>query len=113
MHKGSTGKGVAILVGEAALIGGVIFTENERASYEKMKYENPSLMKEYSTKVENWETARNVCIGAAAALYLYNLIDAAVANGRKRTIVNKASHFAMMPTVLDNSACGISLTYNF
>lgn len=113
MHKGSTAKGIVILAGEAALIGGVVFTENERASYEKLKYENPSLMKEYSTKVENWETARNVCIGAAAALYIYNLVDALVANGRKRTTVNKASHFAMIPALLDNSTYGISLTYNF
>ena len=46
-------------------------------------------MKTYNTKADNCENIRNICIGGAAALYVYNLIDAIAANGAKRVIIKK------------------------
>lgn len=112
LYKGSTVKGLCILGGEALLAGGIIFSENQRASYQKKMYENPSHMKEYNTDMDNWETTRNVCIGAAAALYIYNLVDALVSSGRKRTTIKKQRYFSMQP-VTDDYCNGIAFSFNF
>lgn len=112
LYKGSITKGLCILGGEALLAGGIIFAENQRASYQKKMYENPSHMKEYNTNMDNWETTRNVCIGAAAALYVYNLVDALISNGKKRAIVKKQRYFSMQP-VADNYCNGIAFSFNF
>ena len=84
MYKGSKAKGITMLLAEAATIGGIIFCENERASYESKMLSQPQFIKTYKTKVDNFETERNCCIGAAAAIYVYNLIDAVVAPGAER-----------------------------
>ena len=88
MHKGSTAKGIMILGGEAALIGGIIVTESRRASYAKKVNEtrNAAHIRTYSNKAGNMEIIRNSCIAGAAVLYAYNLIDAIAAPGAKRII---------------------------
>lgn len=111
LYKGSTAKGLAILAAEVAAIGGVIFTENERASYALKMRTQHAFAKEYKTKVDNYETARNCCIGAAVAIYVYNLIDAVVAPGAKRVVV-KPHNFNFSP-VASREFSGLTLSYNF
>lgn len=111
MYKGSTAKGACILGGEVLLVGGIIVSENLRASYLKKMKENPKHQKTYNTSADNWENIRNVCIGGAAALYVYNLVDAIVANGRKRSITKK-QHFSMMP-VMTPDCNGVAFAFNF
>lgn len=111
MYKGSAVKGGCILGGEVLLIGGIIVAENLRSSYIKKMRENPKHLQTYNTKADNWSNIRNVCIGGAAALYVYNLIDALVANGRKRSMTQKP-HFALSPTT-DSDCNGISLAFKF
>ena len=62
-----------------------------------------------------WENGRNFCIGAAAALYVYNLIDAIAAKGAKRVIVKPTGRpsFSLVPTVMDNGGCGLVFAYRF
>ena len=93
------------------LIGGIIAAENLRASYTKKMREQPKHLKTYNTKADNWENVRNVCIGGAAALYVYNLIDALVANGRKRSITHKQVRMALCPAVGDCN--GMTLAIRF
>lgn len=111
LHKGSTAKGITILAAEVAAIGGIIFTENERATYESKMRSQPNFAKQYKTKVDNYETARNCCIGAAAAIYVYNLIDAIVAPGARRVVVNPRN-FQFTP-VASKDFSGVTLSYNF
>lgn len=114
MYKGSTVKGVCMLGSVAALGLGALLCENTRSDYKNKMKEQPDYAKDYNTKANNYETARNIFIGAAAAVYVYNLIDAAVAKGTRRIIVEKAHgrNLAIRPVVnLDNA--GILLTYNF
>lgn len=115
LYKGSKAKGLAIMAGEVACVGGIILTECTRASYANKVIEQPEFAKEYHTKAQNWETGRNICIGAAAALYLYNLIDAAVAKGAKRTIVKprREIRFSLAPAVLDGETLGLGLAMCF
>lgn len=111
MYKGSTVKGCCILGGEVLLAGGIIISESLRSSYVKKMRENPKHLKTYNTKADNFENIRNVCIGGAAALYVYNLIDALVANGRKRSIIKKYQ-FTMTP-VATPECNGVSFAFKF
>ncbi len=112
MYKGSTVKGILILGGEAALAGGIIACENLNRSYLKKIKEthNTKHIQTYADKADNYENIRNVCIGAAAALYIYNLVDAMTLPGRKQTMVN--SNVAFVPFI-SPSYTGIALTFKF
>lgn len=113
IYKGSTAKGACILAGEAVCVAGIIVCENQRASYHKKMKEQPRFAQTYNTKSDNWENGRNICIGAAAALYVYNLIDAVAAKGSKRVVVKKARpQFAFYP-VADMQHTGVALSLNF
>ena len=104
-YKGSNLKGGLFLGGTALLAGGVVFTENQRSDYRRkiMRTHDVGLINSYSTKADHFATARNICIGAAAALYLYNLIDAVVAPGARRIVVKKRNplvkDYAVAPSV--------------
>ena len=111
MYKGSTAKGLCILGGEAVLVGGILVAENLRSSYVKKMHEQPDHLQTYNTKADNWENVRNGFIGAAAALYVYNIVDALVANGRKRAVVEKSVRFSMAPAL--GECNGVSLVLNF
>lgn len=112
MYKESMVKGGSILGGEIVCIGAIIVAENQRASYVKKMKENPRHIKSYNSKADNWENIRNVCIGAAAALYVYNLIDAIIAQGAPRLVKDKQHSFAFAPIIAPKYN-GISLVYKF
>lgn len=111
IYKGSNAKGISIIVAEVAAIGGIIFTENERASYVSKMLTQPNFAKQYKSKVDNFETARNCCIGAAAAIYVYNLIDAIVTPGARRVEVKP--HSVRIAPVASENFAGVSLSYRF
>ena len=113
-YKGSTTKGSIILASEILAAGGILLCENTRASYIKKMYEQPKYAAQYNSMADTWETGRNICIGAAAAVYVYNLIDAFVAKGAKRVIVKKNSNatFSALPYI-DANSMGVSLALQF
>ena len=112
MYKGSTAKGLCILGGEVVLAGAVIATESLRASYRKKMREQPRFFQKYNTKADNWANARNVCIGAMAAVYAYNLIDAIVAPGARRTVVRRTPLPVVAPVAYEGGG-GIGLALFF
>lgn len=89
MHKGAYVKGGLMLGGTVALAGGIILTESMRRScYTQIgQTHSATAIKQLSANMTNWSICRNVCIGAAAALYVYNLVDAVVAPGARRVVV--------------------------
>lgn len=100
MYKGSTVKG-GIILGSAVVVGaGIITAESLRASYVKKMKEYPQHLDFYNNKATTWKNVRNVAIGVGAGLYVYNLIDAAVASGRRRVIVSKGKsyNYSLVPT---------------
>lgn len=113
LYKGSTAKGLTILGGEAALAAAIVLCENNRASYEKKMIEQPKHAKEYNSRADSWETGRNVCIGAAAALYIYNLVDAVVANGAKRGRIQSGKRYFSMNPVVGPQCNGVALAFHF
>ena len=114
MYKGNTVKGACLLGGVAALGVGALFCENQRSDYQNKIHQQPKFAQSYNTKANNFETARNVCIGAAVALYIYNVIDAVAAKGKRRVVVNmnRNGGFAFCPIVSPEMG-GISLAYHF
>lgn len=114
LYKGSKLKGSLILGGTAACAGMIVIAENLRSSYVKKMKEKPQDMEFYNNKAGDWQNIRNGFIGAAAALYVYNLIDAAVAPGRRHVTVKKRqhTHFSLIPA-WNAGHGGMSLVMNF
>ena len=112
MDKGSTVKGLCILGGEVVLAGAVSATENLRASYRKKMREQPRFFQKYNTKADNWANVRNVCVGAMAAVYVYNLIDAIVAPGARRAVVRRVPLLGVAPVAYEGGG-GIGLALSF
>lgn len=115
-HKGAYLKGGLILGGTAALTVGIIFTEGQRADYAKRMKQTHDVnsIKAYQTKQDNFATARNICIGAAGALYLYNIIDAIASPGAKKIIIRgKRTKYAFMPAVSQEGTPVMSASLTF
>jgi len=116
-YKGSNVKGGLILGGTVVLAGGIVYTECMRSDYaDKIaKTHKEDNKREYATRRDNFETARNVCIGALGALYIYNLIDAIVAPGARRVLVKERPggvSYAIAPSITPEGypvmACSIT-----
>ena len=113
LYKGSKIKGYSIISAQVLSIASIILCENQRSSYQKKAIEQPKFAREYGDKASNWETGRNISIGIAAGIYVYNIIDAFVAKGKKRIIVNsKDTSFRFSPQISQNSA-SLAVVYNF
>ncbi len=116
-YKGSYLKGGLILGGCALLAGGIVFTENQRSDYVNKiaRTHNQSLINSYATKRDHFATARNICIGATAALYLYNLIDAIAAPGARRIVVKRRHNFnySIAPDITTDGTFCMTTSFKF
>jgi hypothetical protein len=114
IYKGSGARGIAIIGGEAALIGGLVAAENLRASYMKKIGEThqADAIRTYARNADTMKNIRNLCITGAAALYLYNLIDAVASPGKKRLVAGGERAFSLHP-VANGEYAGIGLVMNF
>ncbi|MDR1023037.1 MAG: hypothetical protein LBL94_07200 [Prevotellaceae bacterium] len=85
-YKGKTGKGIFFLAAEAAAVSGLIFCEMKRSDNVRKSQEstNLAIIKEYRSRADSWALYRNVAVGAAAGVYLWNVLDAALAKGKIR-----------------------------
>ena len=110
-HKKKTAKGVILLTAEVAAVTGIFFCETKRSDNMRMSQEttNMTLIKEYRKRADTREMQRNVLIGAAAGIYLYNVLDAALAKGKP-----KYRHVSVAPAVLsdrDAVYCGVVIGF--
>lgn len=118
-YKGSVTKGSVFLGLTAAAVAGVIVCESTRSSYKNKAIEQPKYTKDYSTKADNWETARNICIGVGGAIWVWNIIDAFTTKSAKRKIVtSQNSSLSFQPFATPNAAgqgldMGLALSFNF
>ena len=118
-YKGSVTKGTVFLGLTAAAVAGVIVCESTRSSYKNKAIEQPKYTKDYSTKADNWETARNICIGVGGAIWVWNIIDAFTTKSAKRKIVtSQNSSLSFQPFATPNAAgqgldMGLALSINF
>ncbi len=116
LYKGQKLKGCLMLGGAAAGAGAIILCENRRAYYQTRIGEEPKFAHDYSKKRDNWETGRNIAIGATAALMVWSIVDAAVAPGATRIRLSASSSLAFRPAALatpSGMGMGASLSFNF
>lgn len=87
--KGDQLKGGLFLGGCAAGAVGVVITESQRKAYisQMSQTHDANILRQLDARQKNMGIARNVCLGATAAIYLWNLIDAAVAPGARRVVI--------------------------
>ena len=107
MHKGAYAKGGVIMGSSVALAGGLIALESMRANHLAKidQTHSADVKKAYNDRASACATGRNICIGALAALYIYNIVDAIVAPGARRIIVT--------PSVTPDGQYGMGVSYNF
>ncbi len=113
IYKGSTGKGAAFITGEVLFVGGIVTTEFMRRDYvQKIAQTHNTKDKErYAKKANICAITRNVCVGGAVALYIWNIIDGAVAKGRPYVSVD-GKMLTFSPYVSSTST-GIALNLKF
>ncbi|MDR1556106.1 MAG: DUF5683 domain-containing protein [Tannerellaceae bacterium] len=113
LYKGSKAKGLCIIGGETAFVGGLVAAENLRASYmQKISAtHHADHIRTYARKADTMKNIRNLCIAGAAALYIYNIIDAVAAPGNKHLITRERS-LALYP-VANEQYTGIGFVINF
>lgn len=85
-YKGDALKGSLFMTGCIAGGVGVVFTEMQRQAYisQISQTHDINVIKQLDANQKNMGIARNVCIGLTAALYVWNVFDAAVTPGMKR-----------------------------
>jgi len=104
-------KGLSIFGGEVVLLGMGLVSDNSRVDFitRMNNTRDVSYKKQYLNLANNWENVRNISFAAAGALYVYNIIDAAVSKGAKRYIYD--NKISLVP-LYDQNSVGISLVYN-
>lgn len=112
-YKGQMYKGTLIAGGTIGLIAGIVSLESSRAIVLRWMQEQPTFAQEYLREADELATSRNIAIGAALALYVYNLIDAAVSPGARRAVVHPSSPGWTLAPATDGTTFGISLAYRF
>lgn len=114
IYKGSKVKGGLIITGEAIGVGGIVLSYSMKSSWEKLMQEDPKHIKEYSLNADMWQNIGYGAIAFTAAIYIYNLIDAAVAPGARRVIVLPRQQIvSFAPTVTMDGSVGFAMKYNF
>lgn len=114
IYKGQTAKGFAILGAEATLVASAIAFQMKKSHCGRKADENPGFRDSWESKERGWRQMRNICIGLAGGLYVYNLLDAAIAKGSRHVVVGKSkdSQLLFTPTASLEGA-GMTFTYNF
>ena len=116
IHKGQPGKGYAILGTEVALVGISIAGAVSAGYYNRLANENPQGYDSYQSRADSFRQMRNVGLIAGGALYLYNIIDAAVAKGARRVVVETPgkhnAEIAFVPAV-SQLGVGVGMTLRF
>ncbi|MBR1809688.1 MAG: hypothetical protein IJ776_09925 [Paludibacteraceae bacterium] len=117
MYKGSYLKGGLMLGGSALLAGGVVLSHSVSLSYTNLENSTHNAQHKltYHTKAQNYMVSRNVLIGALAALYAYNMVDAFVAPGARR-IVKTGGHtiqYSVMPVVNEDLSPALAMKITF
>ena len=111
VFKNSYTKGAIILASEAVAIGGIFLCDSKSSSWRNKS--NMAITAtdkvDFMRTSDNWANGRNVCIGLAAAIWVYNMADVIFA---KKRIIDP-DVIAMSPYFDFENNIGFALTYKF
>lgn len=119
IYKGQDTKGYCIMGAEVVFIGTAIVCENKRSKHIKNMNTHPDVKDSYYGKAKSWRTMRNIAIGCAGIVYIYNLFDAAFSKGARQVTVSRptGTSLAIGPTVvydpMTDIAPALSLSVTF
>lgn len=111
LYKGQKVKGIAFIGAEVLAVGGIIVSESMRADYSgKAAVErNASRKTALVDNANTMQNVRNICIGAAAAVYIWNVVDAIVSKGGKRVVLADAT----LTPYATTEGFGLAFNYRF
>lgn len=111
LYKGQKVKGIAFIGAEVLAVGGIIVSESMRADYSgKAAVErNASRKTALVDNANTMQNVRNICIGAAAAVYIWNVVDAIVSKGGKRVVLADAT----LTPYATTDGFGLAFNYRF
>lgn len=111
IYKGQNVKGALFITGEILFIGGIAASFGMQSHYKK-KAQDPELDERYyNNKASYAGYAGWAFVGAAAALYIANIIDGAVSDGKRSVFVN-GKKIAFVPYTAPKSV-GLAMNVNF
>lgn len=119
LYKGQETKAYCIMGAEVVFIGTAIVCDIKRSKHEKNKIKHPEFIDSYHSKAKSWRTMRNISIGCASIVYIYNLCDAAFSKGARQVLVSKpkGTSVALAPSVvydpMTDIAPALSLSVTF
>ena len=117
IYKGQAAKGYAILGVEALLLAGGVYSVTEVGRYNRLAKKNPGVYDNYQSNATSYRQIRNACFIAGGALYIYNLIDAAISKGKRRVVVerqnNTGAEFAFLPVVSECGGISVGMSVKF
>ena len=113
-HKGQNVKGACFLAGEAVSVAGIVLAQSMRHTYiSKMNNtNNASLKKAYADRANTCTIIRNISIGTAAGVYVWNLLDVFISKGNHKYSLSYGGPVNLTPKVSDESVA-LSLSINF
>ena len=118
MYKGSYLKGGLIMGASVICAGGIVLCEATRASYVSLSRSthDATQIKTYTNKANNWQTGSWICIGASVGIWIYSIIDAGVAPGARRMVIDnkfKGYSLNLAPTMFDPYTPGLTARVTF
>lgn len=114
--KGNKGKGGFFIAATALGAGGIVASFSLKSSYEKLMQEDPKFALEYSQKADMWQNIGYGCIAFTAAIYIWNVIDGAVAPGKEHIMLRKSSKIKSVswtPTASPYGDLGLAFRLKF
>lgn len=113
INKGSLGKGIFFIAGEAIFVGGIVVAEGLRSSnINKIgSSHDEELISLYTDKANLWSSVKNISIVSAMVIYIWNIIDGVVAKGDKHLVLGDAS--INMSPYIDVQTAGLAVNINF
>ena len=114
IYKGSKAKGGVIIAAEALGVGGIVASFSMRASNLALIQQDPKHKATYAQRANMWGNIGYGCIAIAATIYIYNVIDGAIASGKPHVqLGNKSYDVAFAPMTTPRGDVGLAMRVNF
>lgn len=86
MYKKEYIKGALLMGGTVLGATGIVLCESQRRAFASQltQTHDINVIRQLQANQQNMQTARNVCIAVTALTYVYNLVDAAIAPGKRQ-----------------------------
>lgn len=115
LYKKQKAKGVSLIIAEVLLVSGALLSNNQyNFNYNEAikNIKHPSTYYYYIDKADVWKSTRNMAFIGAAAIYVYNVVDAIATKGAKRYAYSKPRKYYIYPNYNNSFYC-LNATINF